>query len=49
MNDIDGVKIYTREELLELFEKVIALGLEGELNNSMTIGQIDALVNGKLN
>ena len=49
LTDIDGVRIYRREELLELFQKAVDLGILAEDMNEVTISQLDELVNGKPN
>lgn len=49
MNDYDGVRMYTIEEIKELIEKADELGLDEVIDGSMTIGQLDQLVNGDAN
>ena len=50
MNDIDGVRVYTREEMMALLDK--AYELMGEeidtLPNTMTLGELDVMVNGQV-
>jgi len=48
--DTKPVKVYSREELIAVFEKLLALGLteqEQKELNGMTIQQLDDMVNSK--
>lgn len=48
MNDYDGVRLYSHTEILNLFEKAIEMGLD-DIDGSVTIAQLDELVNGDAN
>lgn len=47
MNDYDGIRIYTYQEVEALIDAAIELGLEDELPGDMPIGELDSIVNGK--
>ena len=43
-----GVETYSHEEVVDMLEKLEALGLPDEVTNDMTLLQINQLVNGKV-
>ena len=50
MLDTNPVKVYSREQLMAVLEKLVALGLSEQQQkelNGMTIQQLDDMVNGK--
>ena len=49
MNDIDGVKIYKHDELMDLLSKAEQSGIPESELEKLTLSEIDTLVNGKIN
>ena len=50
MKDLDGVELYTREEVLALLDKAYKLMGDAldDLPGSMTLGELEAMVNGAM-
>jgi len=49
MTDVDGVRLYSWDEVYAIIEKACDMGLDDNLDPLMTIGELDNLVNGSAN
>lgn len=46
---IGGMRMYKLGEVYALIEKACEMGLDGQLDDNMTIGELDRMLNGPAN